>query len=160
MSELCHDIFLSVGARLRQRIVFDATTSHGSSGTPMFGESGKVIGMSFAVLVDDTRQILVSGYKAQSSNSEELDGRPPIRTACVKLRTSTRENSQTRSCNPVDRSKIRSQFPKLPLFPIGTLIAPPSAQPFTQRISDLRSTYVQLKEIAGRSHCRAHALWR
>lgn len=54
MSELCHDIFLSVGARLRQRIVFDATTSNGSSRTPMFGESGKVIGMSFAVLVDDT----------------------------------------------------------------------------------------------------------
>ena len=38
----------------KNRIVFDATTSQGSSGTPMFGETGKVIGVSFAVLVDDT----------------------------------------------------------------------------------------------------------
>lgn len=38
----------------RNRIVFDAMTTQGSSGTPMFGENGKVIGMSFAVLVDDT----------------------------------------------------------------------------------------------------------
>jgi hypothetical protein len=38
----------------KNRIVFDATTTQGSSGTPMFGENGKVIGMSFAVLIDDT----------------------------------------------------------------------------------------------------------
>ncbi len=38
----------------QNRIVFDAITTQGSSGTPMFGENGKVIGMSFAVLVDDT----------------------------------------------------------------------------------------------------------
>ena len=38
----------------KNRIVFDAITGRGSSGTPMFGETGKVIGLSFAVLVDDT----------------------------------------------------------------------------------------------------------
>lgn len=38
----------------KNRIVFDAMTTQGSSGTPMFGESGKVIGMSFAILADDT----------------------------------------------------------------------------------------------------------
>jgi len=37
----------------RNRIVFDASTSAGSSGTPMLGESGQVIGITFAVLVDD-----------------------------------------------------------------------------------------------------------
>lgn len=36
----------------KNRIVFDAATSEGSSGTPMLGESGKVIGITFAVLVD------------------------------------------------------------------------------------------------------------
>jgi len=35
------------------RIMFDAATTRGSSGTPMFGESGKVIGMTFAVFADD-----------------------------------------------------------------------------------------------------------
>lgn len=37
----------------KNRIVFDAATSEGSSGTPMLGESGKVIGITFAVLVDN-----------------------------------------------------------------------------------------------------------
>lgn len=37
----------------KNRIIFDAITTQGSSGTPMFGETGKVIGVSFAVLVDD-----------------------------------------------------------------------------------------------------------
>ena len=37
----------------KSRIVFDASTSAGSSGTPMFGESGQVIGITFAVFVDD-----------------------------------------------------------------------------------------------------------
>lgn len=37
----------------KNRIVFDAATSEGSSGTPMLGESGQVIGITFAVLVDN-----------------------------------------------------------------------------------------------------------
>ena len=37
----------------KNRIVFDAATAEGSSGTPMLGESGKVIGITFAVLVDN-----------------------------------------------------------------------------------------------------------
>ena len=37
----------------KNRIVFDAATAEGSSGTPMLGESGKVIGITFAVMVDD-----------------------------------------------------------------------------------------------------------
>lgn len=37
----------------KNRIVFDAATSEGSSGTPMLGESGKVIGITFAVLIDN-----------------------------------------------------------------------------------------------------------
>jgi S1-C subfamily serine protease len=37
----------------KNRIVFGAATSEGSSGTPVLGESGQVIGITFAVLVDD-----------------------------------------------------------------------------------------------------------
>lgn len=37
----------------KNRIVFDAATAEGSSGTPMLGESGKVIGITFAVMVDN-----------------------------------------------------------------------------------------------------------
>ena len=47
----------------KNRIVFDATTTQGSSGTPMFGETGKVIGMSFAVLVDDTASNFAVGIQ-------------------------------------------------------------------------------------------------
>jgi len=36
----------------KNRIVFDATTTQGSSGTPIYGETGKVIGVSFAVFED------------------------------------------------------------------------------------------------------------
>jgi len=36
-----------------KRIMFDAATTRGSSGTPLFGESGKVIGMTFAIFADD-----------------------------------------------------------------------------------------------------------
>jgi S1-C subfamily serine protease len=37
----------------KNRIVFDASTSAGASGTPMLGESGEVVGITFAVLIDD-----------------------------------------------------------------------------------------------------------
>ena len=37
----------------KNRIVVDAINSQGSSGTPMFGERGKVIGVTFATLADD-----------------------------------------------------------------------------------------------------------
>ena len=48
----------------QNRIVFDAITTEGSSGTPMFGENGKVIGMSFAVLVDDTASNFAVGIQS------------------------------------------------------------------------------------------------
>lgn len=37
----------------KNRIVFEGSTAEGSSGTPMLGESGKVIGITFAVMVDN-----------------------------------------------------------------------------------------------------------
>lgn len=43
------------------RIIVDAMTTKGSSGTPMFGETGKVIGVTFAVLADDTTSNFVVG---------------------------------------------------------------------------------------------------
>ena len=48
----------------KNRIVFDAMTTQGSSGTPMFGETGKVMGMSFAVLVDDTASNFAVGIQS------------------------------------------------------------------------------------------------
>lgn len=37
----------------KNRIVFDAATTAGASGTPMFGESGQVIGITFAIFIED-----------------------------------------------------------------------------------------------------------
>ena len=48
----------------RNRIVVDAMTTQGSSGTPMFGETGKVIGVTFAVLADDNRSNFAVGIQS------------------------------------------------------------------------------------------------
>ncbi|MDQ5845111.1 MAG: serine protease [Acidobacteriota bacterium] len=72
----------------KNRIVFDAATSEGSSGTPMLGESGKVIGITFAVLVDNRASNFAvpiaagieplrrAGWRPQSrgSNNNDADG--------------------------------------------------------------------------------------
>ena len=47
----------------KNRIVVDAMTTQGSSGTPMFGEMGKVIGVTFAVLADDSTSNFVAGIQ-------------------------------------------------------------------------------------------------
>ena len=47
----------------KNRIVVDAMTTQGSSGTPMFGETGKVIGVTFAVMADDTTSNFVAGIQ-------------------------------------------------------------------------------------------------
>ncbi|MBV9210216.1 MAG: trypsin-like peptidase domain-containing protein, partial [Acidobacteria bacterium] len=36
------------------RIVFDAATGEGASGTPIFGQSGRVIGVTFAVFIENS----------------------------------------------------------------------------------------------------------
>jgi len=48
----------------RNRIVVDAMTNQGSSGTPMFGETGKVIGVTFAVLADDNTSSFAAGIQS------------------------------------------------------------------------------------------------
>ena len=48
----------------KNRIVVDAMTTQGSSGTPMFGESGKVVGVTFASLSDDPTANFASGIQS------------------------------------------------------------------------------------------------
>jgi S1-C subfamily serine protease len=48
----------------RNRIVVDAMTTQGSSGTPMFGERGKVIGVTFATLADDNTSNFATGIQS------------------------------------------------------------------------------------------------
>ena len=48
----------------KNRIVVDAMTTQGSSGTPMLGETGKVIGVTFAVLSDDTTSNFAAGIQS------------------------------------------------------------------------------------------------
>ena len=48
----------------RNRIVVDAMTTQGSSGTPMFGETGKVIGVTFATLADDKTSNFAAGIQS------------------------------------------------------------------------------------------------
>ena len=47
----------------KNRIVVDAMTTQGSSGTPMFGKTGRVIGVTFAVLYDDPASNFVAGIQ-------------------------------------------------------------------------------------------------
>ena len=46
------------------RIIVNAMTTQGSSGTPMFGETGKVIGVTFASLSDDPTSNFASGIQS------------------------------------------------------------------------------------------------
>ena len=48
----------------KNRIVVDAMTTQGSSGTPMFGETGKVIGVTFAFLADDNTSNFAAGIQS------------------------------------------------------------------------------------------------
>ena len=48
----------------RNRIVVDAMTTQGSSGTPMFGEAGKVIGVTFAFLANDNTSNFAVGIQS------------------------------------------------------------------------------------------------
>jgi S1-C subfamily serine protease len=47
----------------QNRIVVDAMTAKGSSGTPMFGETGKVVGVTYAVLTDDSTSNFVANIQ-------------------------------------------------------------------------------------------------
>lgn len=48
----------------KNRIVVDGMTTQGSSGTPMFGESGKVIGVTFAALAGDPTSNFAAGIQS------------------------------------------------------------------------------------------------
>lgn len=48
----------------QNRIIVDAMTTQGSSGTPMFGETGKVIGLTFASLADDPTSNFAVGIQS------------------------------------------------------------------------------------------------
>lgn len=48
----------------KNRIIVGAMTTQGSSGTPMFGERGKVVGVTFASLADDPTANFAAGIKS------------------------------------------------------------------------------------------------
>lgn len=48
----------------KNRIVVDGMTAQGSSGTPMFGEKGRVIGVTFATLADDPTSNFAAGIQS------------------------------------------------------------------------------------------------
>lgn len=60
----------------KNRIVFDAATAEGSSGTPMLGESGKVIGITFAVLVDNRASNFAVPIAAGFEQLEKVGWKP------------------------------------------------------------------------------------
>ena len=48
----------------KNRIIVGAMTTQGSSGTPMFGETGKVVGVTFASLADDPTANFAAGIQS------------------------------------------------------------------------------------------------
>lgn len=61
----------------KNRIVFDAATTQGSSGTPMLGESGKVIGITFAVFIDDSASNFAVPIAAAIEELKKAGWKPP-----------------------------------------------------------------------------------
>ena len=60
----------------KNRIVFDAATAEGSSGTPLLGESGKVIGITFAVMIDDRTSNFAIPIAAGFEQLEKVGWKP------------------------------------------------------------------------------------
>ena len=60
----------------KNRIVFDAATAEGSSGTPLLGESGKVIGITFAVMIDDRASNFAVPIAAGFEQLEKVGWKP------------------------------------------------------------------------------------
>jgi S1-C subfamily serine protease len=86
-----------------RRIVFDARTAEGGSGGPLFGPSGNVIGISFAVFTENTasnfavpvrfavRLLEQAGWKAPEASKGESSAN------ANSSQTNTRPNTQTNS---------------------------------------------------------------
>jgi len=91
-----------------RRIAYDATTAEGGSGAPLFGQSGRVIGVNFAVFVENSASNFAVpiryGFALLQSAGMKLPEQPPVET---KTGGANSSNSNSRNANTSSSVNVR-----------------------------------------------------
>ena len=88
----------------QRRVVHDARTAEGGSGAPLFGQSGKVIGVNFGVFTENNASNmavpirfaidLLKGVGWQNPESKEISRNQTSQTASLKKETAPKDSGQ------------------------------------------------------------------
>ena len=87
-----------------RRIVHDAKTAEGGSGAPLFGQSGKVIGVNFGVFTENTASNMAVPIRFALDLLRRAGWRPPEETQSAQ-----NQPTQTASANSNTTAQVRSQ---------------------------------------------------
>ncbi len=98
-----------------RRIAYDATTAEGGSGAPLFGQSGRVIGVNFAVFVENSASNFAVpirySFALLQSAGMTLPEQPPMENknggAVSSNSTSRNANSNSRNANSNSTANTR-----------------------------------------------------
>jgi len=82
------------------RIVHDAKTAEGGSGAPLFGQSGKVIGVNFGVFTENTAANMAVPVKYAIDLLQKSGWKSPEQPAAGQSAADTNTNTATAQTRP------------------------------------------------------------
>jgi len=87
-----------------RRIAYDATTAEGGSGAPLFGQSGRVIGVNFAVFVENSASNFAVPIRYSFALLQSAGMTLPEQPAETKNNMGNSSNSTSRNANATSRN--------------------------------------------------------